>query len=133
MINLFFTRQFITFLITGGIAASVNFLARIFFNQWLDFSTSIILAYLIGMGAAFILARCFVFSKSKKTLSHSIFLFSTVNIFAVLQTWGISLIFADKLLPIFSVTNYKYEIAHGIGIMAPVFTSYLGHKYFSFK
>jgi hypothetical protein len=25
------------------------------------------------------------------------------------------------------------EIAHGIGIMAPAFSSYLGHKHFSFR
>jgi hypothetical protein len=31
------------------------------------------------------------------------------------------------------VTAYVPEIAHGVGVAVPVFTSYLGHKHFSFR
>jgi putative flippase GtrA len=59
--------------------------------------------------------------------------FSLVNIVAVAQTWLISMGLAYYLLPGFGLEEYVLEISHAIGISIPVFTSYLGHKYFSFK
>jgi putative flippase GtrA len=37
------------------------------------------------------------------------------------------------LLPIAGVTQWVPEIAHAVGVVVPVFTSYLGHKKFSFR
>ncbi len=133
MIRIFANAQFISFLITGGIAACVNFASRIFFNQWLSFSSSVILAYLCGMVTAFILAKLFVFKESRQTLGHAIFYFCVVNIVAVLQTWFISMLLAYYLLPFLGFTYFVREIAHAVGIVIPVFTSYLGHKHFSFS
>jgi putative flippase GtrA len=31
------------------------------------------------------------------------------------------------------VTAYAPELAHAVGVVVPVFTSYLGHKHFSFR
>lgn len=121
------------FLITGGLAAGVNFGSRILYNQWMGFSGAIILAYLTGMVTAFVLARAFVFTNSRQTLRRSALFFVLVNGIAVLQTWGISLLLAGWVLPLLQVTRYTHEIAHGIGVIVPVATSYLGHKYWSFR
>lgn len=133
MIRFFANKQFLSFLITGGFAACVNFLSRVVFNQWLSFSSSVILAYLCGMVTAFILAKVFVFKSSRQTLGSAIFYFCVVNAFAILQTWLISMILAYYLLPAIGLTSYVRETAHAIGIIIPVFTSYLGHKHFSFS
>lgn len=133
MIRFFAKKQFLIFLITGGIAALVNFLSRIFFNQWLSFSNSVILAYLCGMFTAYMLAKLFVFTDSEQRLGHSILYFCLVNAVAVLQTWLLSMVFAYYILPFLGVTNFVHEIAHIVGIIFPVFTSYYGHKRFSFK
>lgn len=133
MIRIFSNTQFLSFLITGGIAACVNFACRIFFNQWLSFSSSVILAYLCGMVTAFFLAKLFVFKESRQTLSSAIFYFCVVNIIAVLQTWLISILLAYYLLPFLGLTYFVREIAHAVGIVIPVFTSYLGHKHLSFS
>ena len=61
MIGAFKSRQFVMFLITGGLAAAVNFGSRILYNQWMGFSAAIVLAYITGMVTAFVLARIFVF------------------------------------------------------------------------
>ena len=72
MIRPFMNRQFLIFLVTGGLAACVNFGSRIVYNQWFDFSTSVVIAYLTGMLTAFILARTFVFTQgSQQTLLTS--------------------------------------------------------------
>lgn len=133
MIRAFFSRQFIIFLVTGGIAAAANFLSRIFFNQWLSFSASIIIAYLIGMTIAFILAKIFVFKQSQQSLHKSAAFFVLVNGVAVLQTWGISLALAYSILPALGVEYHTKEIAHAAGVIFPVFTSFIGHKYLSFQ
>ena len=64
MIGAFRSRQFLVFLLTGGIAAAVNFGSRILYNQWMGFSAAIVLAYITGMVTAFVLARLFVFRAS---------------------------------------------------------------------
>lgn len=130
---MFFTRQFVVFLITGGTAALINFGSRFVFNQWVSFSTAIILAYITGMITAFILAKIFVFNESTQRIHHSVFFFCIVNAFAVAQTWVISMVLAYYLLPYLGMTLYVQELAHAIGIVVPVFSSYIGHKRWSFR
>lgn len=132
MIRPFMNRQFFAFVLTGGLAAGVNFGSRIVYNQWLDFSSSVVLAYLTGMLTAFILARAFVFTQGTQSVRRSALFFVLVNGVAVLQTWAISMGLVT-LLPLAGVEHFVPEIAHAVGVMVPVFTSYLGHKRFSFR
>lgn len=127
------TRQFLVFLVTGGTAAAVNFFSRILFNQWLSFSSSVILAYVVGMITAFTLAKLFVFKSGQQSLHKSIMFFVLVNVVAVIQTWLISMGLAYYLLPAMGVTVAVKEIAHAVGVAVPVFTSYIGHKKWSFR
>ncbi len=133
MIQQFLSRQFILFLITGGTAALVNFSSRIFYNQWVSFSVAIVLAYLTGMATAFLLARRLVFKQSQQTFARSALLFCAVNVLAVIQTWLISIGLAFYALPYWGITRFVAEIAHAVGVIVPVFTSYLGHKHLSFR
>ena len=132
MIGHFLSRQFLGFVLTGGIAAAVNFGSRILYNQWMDFSPAVVLAYLTGMVTAFILAKVFVFTRSRQSLQRSASFFVLVNLIAVAQTWLISMGLAFYLLPKLGVSQYVLEIAHAVGVAVPVFTSYLGHKRWSF-
>ncbi|MDX2347065.1 MAG: GtrA family protein [Legionella sp.] len=127
------SNQFFLFLITGGIAACVNFGSCIAFKYWFDFSSSIILAYVMGMITAFILAKYFVFKNSQQSLHASMLYFSLVNLLAVAQTWAVSMGLAYYLLPALGILNFTEEIAHAIGVIVPVFSSYFGHKHLSFK
>ena len=129
----FFSRQFILFLVTGGSAALVNFVSRIAYNQWVSFSAAIVLAYLTGMVTAFVLARLLVFKQSQHSFGRSVLLFAVVNVLAMLQTWLISMVLANYALPHMGVTRWAAEIAHAFGVVAPVFTSYWGHKHFTFR
>lgn len=133
MIQQFFSRQFILFLVTGGTAALVNFGSRMFYNQWVSFSNAIVLAYLTGMLTAFVLAKCLVFKKSEQSIGRSALLFSAVNIVAVMQTWLITMGLTIYVLPAMDVNLWVPEIAHAFGVVVPVFTSYLGHKNLSFQ
>jgi len=133
MIKNLIANKFLMFLITGGIAALVNFGSRVIYNIFVNFSYAVILAYLTGMVNAFILVKKYVFNQSIQKLHKSIMFFSLVNIAAVAQTWLISMSLAYYLLPHFGIVDYVLEISHAVGIAVPVFTIYLDHKYFSFK
>ena len=133
LIKLFSSKQFVLFLLTGGFAAAVNFGCSIIYNHWLSFSWAVIFAYLTGMLTAYTLAKMFVFKASTQSTRNSVLYFVLVNMVAIVQTWLISMGLAYYLLPLMHIENFKNEIAHGIGVMIPVFTSYIGHKYLSFK
>jgi len=133
VISQFFSKEFVSFLITGGIAAGVNFFSRIFYNQFYSFSSSVILAYLSGMVTAFFLAKIFVFKKSTQSFKRSAMIFALVNVVAATQTWVISMGLNYYVLPYLGVKIFVAEISSAAGIIFPVFTSYLGHKKWSFK
>jgi len=132
-VTYFFDKNFGYFVLTGGIAAITNFGSRLIYNQIFDFTTSVILAYLTGMAVAFHLSKQFVFLNSKQSLPKTLFFFTLVNFLALLQSWLVSVTLAYYALPIIGVTRYVQEVAHGVGVVVPVFTSYLGHKFLSFR
>lgn len=133
MMRQFASRQFIRFLVTGGTAAAVNFGSRILYNQWMSFSAAVVTAYITGMITAYVLARLFVFKESQQAVHRSVLFFVLVNLVAVLQTWAISMGLAYYALPALHVEHYAKEIAHAMGVAVPVFTSYIGHKRWTFK
>jgi putative flippase GtrA len=125
--------QFIRFIATGGVAAVVNFGSRIVFNQWMSFSAAVCLAYVVGMITAFILARWLVFGAGEQSTHRSATIFVGVNLFAAAQTWLVSMVLANYVLPAMGVQSHVHEIAHAVGIVIPVFSSYFGHKRWSFR
>ena len=133
MIKQFLSHQFLLFLLTGGTAAAVNFGSRILYSVWLPFSYAVILAYLTGMVTAFVLAKLFVFKASQQSMQRSAVFFVLVNVVAIAQTWAISMLLLYVVFPAWGFSFYAAESAHAVGVVVPVFTSYLGHKRWSFK
>jgi putative flippase GtrA len=133
VIKQFLSHQFLLFLLTGGTAAAVNFGSRILYSVWLPFSYAVILAYLTGMVTAFVLAKLFVFKASQQSMQRSAVFFVIVNLVAIAQTWAISMLLLYVVFPAWGFSFYAAESAHAVGVVVPVFTSYLGHKHWSFK
>ena len=127
------SRTFLLFLLTGGFAAAVNWSSRILYNLWVPYPYAIVMAYLTGMVTAFVLAKLFVFTSSTQSTGRSAVIFTVVNVAAVAQTWAVSMLLAYYMLPALGVTRYAKEFAHFVGVAVPVFTSYVGHKRFTFR
>jgi putative flippase GtrA len=121
------------FLVAGGIAAAVNFLSRIALNWWMPYAAAIVVAYVLGMVTAFVCNRLFVFTTANNRLHHQMFWFVVVNIAAVLQTLIISLLLAEVAFPRLGFQWHPETVAHAIGVLVPVVTSYIGHKHLSFR
>lgn len=125
--------EFAQFLLVGGVAALVNFIARILINQFVSFAVAVVLAYLVGMLTAFVLSKVYVFEQSGRHHLHELRDFTIVNLFAVVQVWGISVGLAEYVFPAIGYRFYAPEVAHLIGLSVPAVTSYFGHKHFSFR
>lgn len=126
-------RQFLLFVLSGGAAALVNVLSRIGFSLVLGFELAVIAAYAVGMVTAYILVRCYVFTDSGQSVRRSFAAFALVNLVAVFQTWLVSIGLRQLLLPMIGAIALVDLIAHSVGVIVPVFTSYLGHKHVSFR
>lgn len=127
------SRQFVAFLAAGGIAAMANIGSRIIFSHWLPFAAAIVTAYVVGMIVAFVLFRLFVFGTPQHDLRRQVVYFTGVNIAAVLQVLGISLLLARWLLPRWGFHQHVDTIAHTVGVAVPALTSYIGHRFFTFR
>jgi putative flippase GtrA len=121
------------FLLAGTTAALVNFGTRLLFSIQLDYAVAVVLAYCCGMATAFALNRRFVFRGATQRLHEQAAWFVGVNLFALVQTLAVSLLLADFVLPSLGFTWHAAEFAHAAGIAVPIFTSYIGHKRWTFR
>jgi putative flippase GtrA len=126
-------QRFTLFLIAGGIAAGANYASRFGFSLWFSYPTAIVLAYLVGMAVAFALMRQYVFDASGKALGPQVLRFAGVNVLAVLQTLVVSLLLARWILPAAGIVDHAEAIGHAFGVAVPAVTSYLGHRYATFR
>ena len=127
------SRRFLMFLVSGGVAAAANIGSRIVFGLWVPYWVSIVLAYLVGLTTAFVLMRALAFTTSSNATHHQAFWFVVVNLFGLLQTFAISLALAHWLFPLIGFEQGAATVAHAIGVIVPVITSYVGHKHLSFR
>ena len=127
------TMQFFKFLAAGGTSALANFSSRIIFSLWFRYEIAIFFAYIIGMIVAFALMRKFVFGASQRPLRSEVLRFSAVNLYGLIQTLAISLLLARWLLPLLGVERYEEAIGHFFGLSVSAITSYIGHRYATFR
>lgn len=125
--------QFLRFLIAGGIAAGANFLSRFVLSIFFTYGFAVFFAYLVGMLVAFVLMRGHVFDADNGPLEPQVFKFIGVNVLAVLQTLGVSLLLARWVLPSAGIIDHAEALAHFVGVLVPVVTSYFGHKFLTFR
>ena len=128
----FLAHRFTRFLITGGIAAGVNVLSRYFLSMTMEYRWAVISAYLCGMIAAWVLVRLFVFDETGRSRSAELVRFGLVNMVAAAQVWLVAIGLVEYGFPAIAFSWHPEEVAHLVGVSVPVFTSYLGHKHFSF-
>ncbi len=125
--------EFARFLVTGGIAALVNIGSRYLLNFFMRFEIAVIVAYLFGMGAAYILARTYVFEASGRSVASEFQRFVIVNLFALTLVWSISVAMAKIVFPSIGFTWHADDFAHIIGVLAPAVASYFGHRFYTFS
>ncbi len=127
------TREFVSFVAAGGVAAGVNWGSNILLRLIMPLEMSVLVAYLIGMTTAYTLSRLFVFAESGRRVHDEYARFAIVNLVAVAQVWLVTIVLAHWLLPLIGWSWHVELVAHAVGVASPIVTSFLGHKYFTFS
>lgn len=133
MIKQILTKQFATFLVTGSIAAAVNFFSRITYSLVLPFYVSVAVAYLTGMVASYFLMMRYVFFGHETPLAKSVTTFIFINLISLLQNWLVTMAMEYYVLPTVGIVQYSTYIASIVGIAFPVVWSFMGYRRYSFS
>ncbi len=121
------------FLASGGLAALVNLVSRYILTPSLGFELSVVVAYLIGMVAAYVLFRAVVFGRTGDGVRRESYRFVIVNIVALCVVWIVSVGLVHFVFPMTGITQFDTEIAHVIAVCVPAVTSYVGHSRYTFR
>jgi putative flippase GtrA len=124
--------QFLLFAIIGGFAALVNIAVRLLFNLVVPFEVAVVLAFPVALTTAFLLNRRFVFTDGSGRAVHQYAKFWLVNLIALVQVLAVSLFLARALFPWLGFTWHAETVAHVIGVLSPVFTSFVLHRSYTF-
>lgn len=119
-------------MIAGGIAAVANIGSRILFSLVMPYELAIVFGYAVGVTVAFALNRRYVFRAAAGSARGQYGRFVLVNLVAFVQVWLVSVGLARFLFPAIGFAWHGETVAHVIGVLSPVATSYLLHKHFSF-
>ncbi len=125
--------QFLRFLVAGGISAVVNYAVGYALSGLLPFHGDVVVGYLAGMGTAFFLFERSVFGEHVESRRRSVGIFILVNALGLLQTWLIFTWLVTYYLPKFQWSFYPEHLARAVAIITPTLTSYICHKYFTFR
>lgn len=131
MIKHFLSAQFLLFLMVGTSAAALNWITRLALSTWVSFPIAVLLAYAVGMAAAFGLNKRFVFPSSPRPVLQQAKVFISVNLAFLPVVWGASILFKD-LLDKMGVVKFSEGIAHGLALTIPVLITFLVYKFIAF-
>lgn len=134
--NMLFSKQILRFLISGGIAALVNFCSRFFFQLFFTYTLSIALSFSLGSVISFLLNKNFTFRSYDEKTAVQLVKFMLATVFGVILATFIVFIQITLFgfLGITFITEKEMElIVHIITIGIITIYSYLVMKYFAFK
>ena len=123
---------FPAFLLVGALAAGVNIVARATFSLVVSFEVAVVLAFPVALTTAFVLNRAFVFTAHDNRIVSQYGKFLFVNLLALLQVYFVSVGLARFLFPAIDLDWHPEIIAHGVGVLSPVLTSYYAHRHYTF-
>ncbi len=123
---------FLRFVAIGGLASLVNLIARIAINRMTSYEVAIVGAFFVALVTAFELNRAFVFNDVAGRWWPRFGRFLVVNLVALVQVFVISVTLARFIFPRIGMTLHPDIVAHGIGLLSPLFTSFWLHRRFTF-
>jgi putative flippase GtrA len=130
--------EFVRFVATGSIAAIANLAAVWAFQLIVPYALAIVLGYLVGMVIAFVLFQRVMFNTpglvlTRPLLARRIFRFTAVNMLGLALCWLVTMAMLTTILPAIHWTYLPDRIANLAGVAVPAFSSYFGHKFWTYR
>lgn len=126
-------KGFLLFVLIGGFSSAVNLVTRILIDRVTSYEVAIVLAFPAALTTAFLLNRVLVFQTSRDGWHGQFVRFLLVNLAALVQVFLISVLFVRVIFPIVGMRFHPDTVAHALGLLSPITTSYWVHKHFSFR
>lgn len=123
---------FARFLACGGVAALANWASRFLWSLILPFTLAVAAAYAVGMLVAFHLFRAYVFD-TDRPIAHQARDFCLVNLIGMGATVVVARLLVDILFPTIDMRFHPEAIGHAIAIATPIATSWVGHRFLTFR
>src|SRR4029079_592252 len=120
------------FLVAGGIAALVNWLARFPVELVLPYFAALLIATAIGMTCGFLLYRAWVFPGSTRPLAGQIRDFILVTLTGQATMLAVATLLRQLLVAVGVETIVAGASAHAFGIAIGAVVNYLGHRHVTF-
>lgn len=132
LVKLAMEREFMRFLLAGGFAALVNFVARLLLSPFLPFGISVLLAYFVGMSVGYVLYSRYVYRAGRAGRQYGqIARFLLVNLvtagFVVAVALGLESVFGG-----FASKPIAEAAAHFLAIGLGAVLNYFGHRILTF-
>ena len=86
-----------------------------------------------GLVTGYTLMKFLVFESSGRVSVAEYFRYFLVNMAALGQVWALSVLFKDHVLPAVGYHFHADTVAHTVGVLSPIVTSYLLHKKYTFS
>lgn len=123
----------VRFLIAGGSAAGINWLARFPLNHFFPFEIAVTFAMIIGMIFGFIFYRNWVFPNTTNPMWRQASNFITINLLGMAITVAGAIAAQHFLLQFNFQEPLAAAVGHAAGIASGAIANYIGHKHFTFK
>lgn len=127
------SRRFVVFVAIGGVCSAINLGARLLINLVTGFEAAIVLAFLVAMTCAFVLNRWLVFTAGAGGWVRQYGRFALVNVLTLVQVFALTELFARVVFPGVGMRFHPETVAHAIGLLSPLLTSYWAHQRFTFR
>jgi putative flippase GtrA len=124
--------QFLKFLVAGGLSVPVNLGSRHLLSLTMPYEAAVVVSHLCGMLTAFLLTRSFVFGRSNRRVSNELARFTVVNLVSLSVTWVVAVGLLRIVFPRVGFDIYPELVAHIAGLGVSSFTSFYGHRHYSF-
>jgi len=111
----------------------VNWLSRFVFNLFMSYALAIVAVYALGMAAAFVLNKRYVFPYSQGTVVAEISFFVLLNVVAFPVVWVTAYVLGERLLPGLLPSQLALAIGHACGVALPALLNFVLHKMITFR
>lgn len=132
-LSLFFSQQFLKFLLAGGVAALTHWYARYALTPALGYVSALVVAYAVGIAVGYILNAWLVFSNAKTTRAKQMRYFVLFNLAMAPIVILLSYFLSEFAFSSSRMTYHPREIAHALAVTSPIFINFLFHKFFTFR
>ena len=121
------------FLLCGGLAALVNWAARLLLSLAMPFPVAIIFAAIVGMGLGFWLYRTFVWPHRHMGWKEQLPTFVLVNLFSAGAVLGLAMVFRSVAEDLLGPGSIIDAVAHAAAIGCGAVLNFAGHGLTTFK